>query len=455
MGRRMAVGWALAAGAVAALALGTSPVRAAAPVTGPPSDAQLTFDRHYAEGEPSVAVNPKDPSNIIVTFLADTFLGFPALANGQAPTTRSVEQPIQGCDYVVTFDGGQTWTRHTLPIAGFDIDPTRTNCSDTIVSFDQAGVAHVMGASYNFPGFVAGLGDFRMINSTDGGRTWSKPVVISPTIFSPGADPAGWRGLRFYDDRPFMAIDDSSGTIYVNGTQGRVDASGTAGDIEYLTASRDGGQTWGDAIAVGTASASPLGAAFGTVAFTSPPPAGATRACSCLDLVVSTDAAHSYVRRPSPIPSGAGLFGASTAADPTHAGSFAVLTTDSAGNAVVYRTPNAGLDWSGPTAVPVPGTTVNQPWVAFSPTGILGAGWKATAPDGSYTYVAAVSSDGGATFGAPVRISSASSPPPSPYVPAGDDTTSIALTADRLYAAWGDWRGGSLQTWWGGFGVGP
>jgi len=454
MRRAVAVGWALAAGGVVALVLVVAPVRAAG--APQPFDAQLTFDPHYAEGEPSIAVNPTNPANIIVTFLADTFLGVPALYHGQTPTERAAEQPIQGCDYVVSFDAGQTWARHTLPIAGFDIDPTRSNCSDTLVAFDRQGIAYVMGSSYNFPGFVAGVGDFRLISSHDGGLTWSAPSVISPTVFGPGADPAAWKGLRFYDDRPFLAIDDSTGAIYVNGTQGRADASGTVGDIEYLTASTDGGKTWADAIAVGTASASPLAAAFGTVAFTGPPPAGASRPCSCLDLVVSTDAARSYTRRPTPIPTGAGLFGASTAADPTRPGSFAVLTTDSDGNVLVYRTPDAGVTWTGPTAFGVAGATVDEPWLAFSPTGVLGAGWKAIAPDRSYAYEATVSHDGGATFEAPIRISSATSPAPDPYVPAGDDTTSIVLTGDHLYAAWGDWRGGNnLQTWWGGFALGP
>jgi hypothetical protein len=431
--------------------------RATPPSAPVPFDAQLTFDSHYAEGEPSVAVNPTNPANIIVTFLADTFLGVPGAYHGQTPTARDAEQPIQGCDYVVSFDSGHTWARHTLPIASFQADPTRSNCSDTIVTFDRHGTAYVMGSSYNFPGFVAGLGDFRLITSHDGGLTWSTPSVISPTIASPGADPVAWRGLRFYDDRPFLTVDDSTGTLYVNGTQGRVEAAGPEGDTEYFTASTDGGKTWTDAIAVGMANPAPLGAAFGTVAFTNPQPMGGTRACSCVDFVVSTDDAHSYVRRPTPIPSGSGaLSGASTAADPTRPGAFAVLTTNSAGNVAVYRTADAGRTWTGPTTFGVAGTSVNEPWLAYSPTGVLGAGWKATRSDNSYTYYAAVSFDGGGTFAAPIRISRAESPPPDPFVPAGDDTTSIVLTPRALYAAWGDWRGGNnLQTWWGGFALHP
>jgi len=446
----------LVAGVTAIALFAVVPARAAGPPAPTTFDAQLTFDSHYAEGEPSIAVNPTNPANIIVTFLADTFLGVPGLYYGQAPTLRDAQQPIQGCDYVVTMDGGKTWARHTLPIVDFNADPTRTNCSDTIVTFDKHGTAYVMGGAYNFPAFVAGLGDFRIISSTDGGQTWSKPSVISPTIGSPGADPIRWQGLRYYDDRPFMTVDDSTNTIYVDGTQGRIEASGPEGDTEYFTASTDGGRTWTDAIAVGTASPSPLGAAFGTVAFTNPAPTGASRACSCLDLVVSTDGAHSYVRRPTPIPSTSGLDGASTAADPTRPGSFAVLTTDSSGNAAAYRTPDAGLTWSGPTTFGVPGTTVNQPWLAYSSEGVLGAGWKAKASDNSYAYYGAVSDDGGQTFASPVRISSAPSPSPKPFVPAGDDTTSIVLNGNRLYAAWADWRGGkNLQIWWGGMPLHP
>jgi hypothetical protein len=33
----------------------------------------------------------------------------------------------------------------------------------------------------------------------------------------------------------------------------------------------------------------------------------------------------------------------------------------------------------------------------------------------------------------------------------GDDTSAFWLTHDRFYAAWGSWRTGSLQTYWGGF----
>src|SRR5205807_10374027 len=137
-------------GVVIACLLAAPSMASARASTAPqPFDAPLTFDPHYGEGEPSIAVNPTNPANIIVTFLADTFLGVPGAYYGQAPTARDAQQPIQGCDYVVSFDAGKTWARHTLPITNFDADPTRTNCSDTIVTFDQHGTAYVMGGAYN------------------------------------------------------------------------------------------------------------------------------------------------------------------------------------------------------------------------------------------------------------------------------------------------------------------
>jgi photosystem II stability/assembly factor-like uncharacterized protein len=417
-------------------------------------EAQLTFNKHYAEGEPSIAVNPRNPKNIIVTFLANTGLGTYGLQNNTAPTPRDFKQTIQGCDYLVTTDGGRTWSRDRLPIANFEIDPTRPNCSDTLVLFDKRGVAYVIGSSFQFPTFAVGHGDFRVISSRDGGKTWTKPSVVSPTILSPGRDIRKWQGARFYDDREFMALDDSTHTLYVSGTQGRVDAHGSVGDMEYLTSSDDGGKTWRDAIAVGVAAPSPLSAAFGIVGFTSPPHIGAKRSCSCLDFVVSTDRARSIVRRPTPIPGsstpGGLLSGAATAADPTHAGHFAVATSDSAGNLLVYRTPDAGRTWTGPTSMTVPGRGVSKIWPEFSRVGVLGVGWRATKSDGSYGFYGAASYNGGKTF-VIKRISRADSPPTDRLWVAGDDTSAIAVANGRLYATWGDWRGGGLQTWWGGF----
>lgn len=413
---------------------------------------QLTHDSHYAEGEPSVAVNPKNPHNIIVTYLDNTGFGAYGAQNNAGPTRHDFEETIQTCNYLVSFDGGRSWTQHALPIANFGIDPTRPNCSDTLVEFDGNGVAYVVGSSYEFPTFVVGQGDFRMISSRDGGRTWSKPSVVAPAALSPSPDFSKWQGVRFYDDREFMAIDNSTHTIYVTGTQGRLDGHGSVGDIQYLTASHDGGRTWSDGIAVGPAEFAPLGAAFGTVALVSPPPNGEKTACtSCYDFVVSNDGARTVVRRPTPIAVGSPgpLGGASTAADPAHRGHFAVLDIASDGRILVYRTSDAGRTWSKPGVLYVQGRTASKPWIDYSRSGVLGVGWRGVTSDGSYGFYVAVSHDNGATWRMH-RLSAADSPSNDAVWVAGDDTSAVTLTGSMLYAAWGDWRGHELHTWWGG-----
>ena len=142
--------------------------------------------------------------------------------------------------------------------------------------------------------------------------------------------------------------------------------------------------------------------------------------------------------------------GPQTAADPTHRGRFAVLTNDGT-TLRVYRTTDGGRTWRGPTSVGVQGTSPVKPWLAYSPTGQLGVGWRATRADGSYAFYVAASKDAGRTFYAQVQLSRTWSPAAPPYYVAGDDTSAITLTAHELYGAWGDWRGGHLEdVWWGG-----
>jgi hypothetical protein len=61
-----------------------------------------------------------------------------------------------------------------------------------------------------------------------------------------------------------------------------------------------------------------------------------------------------------------------------------------------------------------------------------------------------VSLDGGQHF-AVRRISRVDSPANTGVWVAGDDTSAIWIDHGHFYASWGDWRTGSLQTFWGGF----
>ena len=438
----------LAASALPALAAGK-------PAWQPrPFEANVSNDVRHEDGEPSIAVNPRNPKNIILIYLRNNDFFVPNAANGQhLPEQRDLTQHIQGCDYAVTFDGGKTWTRHPLPANDPVANPAYDNCSDSIVVFDKQGVAHVMAAAYSSLAFAAS-GQYRYISSRDGGRSWSKPLTVAPGMVGPEAYPEEYGGLRTYDDRPWLTHDDSTRTLYIDGTQVRIDGDG-AGFV-YLTSYTHGQKRWSDPIVIptGPLGSAPLGAAFGMVALVvSPPPNTPTSdgcpADQCYEFVYSTDRARTVKRIATRIPTSDR---AQTVADPTRKGVFYVMVPIGAGKLSVYRTPDAGKTWSKPASFGVPNTSVVKPWLAISPTGVVGAGWRAERSDRTYDFWAAVSYDKAKTFSKPIRLSRAVSPPAPPYYAAGDDTSTVALSKTHLYAAWGDWRGGHLEDiWWGGF----
>jgi BNR repeat-like domain len=121
-----------------------------------------------SEVEPYVAVNPRYPLNLIGVWQQDRW------SNGGS----------QGLGTAYSFNGGVTWRRIFPPYsrcaggnAGNGGDYERA--SDPWVSFSPNGVAHQMGLVINntlAPGQPASA--MLASRSTDGGRTWSKPITL-------------------------------------------------------------------------------------------------------------------------------------------------------------------------------------------------------------------------------------------------------------------------------------
>jgi len=149
------------------------------------------------------------------------------------------------------------------------------------------------------------------------------------------------------------------------------------------------------------------------------------------------------------------LFEPYTAADPAHPDHYATMVeTRDLSSLLVWTTRDGGRVWDGPARLTDPfGTQRHLPWLAIGPTGALGALWRSTAADGSYTTWAAVAPLGDADFAPPVRISSAVSPGPVQQL-AGDDASDVTLDRTDLHAAWGDRRGGSLGIRYGRYAFG-
>src|SRR5207302_6718 len=109
-----------AAAVILALAVATGGASRAAPTHAAPAglfEADLSADPSVSNGEPSVAVNPRNPRNIVATYLLNSFFGVPNAYTQTVPGSRLVDQPLQGCNLAVTFDGGRTWATSRLPVS--------------------------------------------------------------------------------------------------------------------------------------------------------------------------------------------------------------------------------------------------------------------------------------------------------------------------------------------------
>jgi len=112
-----------------------------------------------AEVEPSIAVNPTNPNNLIGAWQQDRW------SNGGA----------RGLGSAYSLDGGGTWTRTSVPFSrcsGGDYE----RATDPWVTFAPDGTAYQIALGFNSQ--RNGDNAILVARSTDGGRTWSNPVTL-------------------------------------------------------------------------------------------------------------------------------------------------------------------------------------------------------------------------------------------------------------------------------------
>ena len=347
-----------------------------------------------------------------------------------------------GCKIAVSTDYGSTWriSPHPADPGPIPGDPFH-NCSDPAAATGVGGRIYVGAGWWDEP--AGAVDDYNMYvsGSSDGGQTWS------PSAFATG-DNAAAQNLALgrnsgHTDRLFLTADASTGTVY-----------GTAVDFprtqRWIVASHDGGRSFGPPHAIDSAQYPEAGvpndyipsAANGVIAVAYDAEGAG---CPCDIFETSRDDGVTWTRHFSPIPA------EWTAADPAHPGHFAIMTgfgvtarTKWPDSVVVSSTSDYGKTWTKPVFIGQnPQNMRYQPWIAFSPTGVLGVGYKTVygnVAGGSYDYWAAISYDGGRTFGAPIRMSHAMSPSEGPSNNGSDDFSGITLDDKYLYAAWADAR---------------
>jgi hypothetical protein len=187
-----------------------------------------------SEVEPFVAVNPANPSNIVGVFQQDRW------SNGGA----------HGLVASTSHDGGATWTESW---AHFSIcsGGTATNggdydrASDPWVSFAPNGHVYQISLSASADVTVSAV---LVSKSVDGGNTWSEPITLARNVsgfaFGPGfndkesitADPTNANYVYAVWDRSRFPSDNADLTAQMR-------SAAIRGDIIF-TRTTNGGQTW-------------------------------------------------------------------------------------------------------------------------------------------------------------------------------------------------------------------
>jgi hypothetical protein len=383
----------------------------------------------------------------------------PEIAVG--PTGGPLLVAFNGCGIAVSKDRGASFvvnSKHPADPGPTPGDPYHS-CSDPAATVGPGNLLYTGAGWWDTPGGAVDYYNMYVTRSRDGGATWSAPAFATGDHAAPQQLLLGRN--TGHTDRLFLTADTSTGTVYASATD-------FPRFVRWVVASHDGGSTFGPPSAIDSSLYPEIqgqqagdyipAAANGVVAFAyAASAAPGSTSCPCPIFETSRDDGATWTRHPAP-------FAANwVAADPSHPGRFAIMSGQGAtatpafsGAIAVSTTDDSGRTWSRPVLLGEPEVHPEiQPWISYSPTGVLGVGYKTlytglisqqqfffdiVSGQLSYTYDfwTAASFDNGLTFSQPLRVSNAVSPPGNRD--GNDDFANVALDDSYLYAAWGDQR---------------
>ncbi len=423
------------------------------------------------QNEPSLAQNPANSLNLVAG--SNDEIGEPACTN-TTPSSCPFVPGVSVSGFYASFDGGLTWPcQGLIDLSGFGEyafgDPSQAFDANGNAYYGTLAFPHPPGTEQAATGQQA---DFFVAKSTDGGCSYAQVAKVS------GASPA------IFDDKDAIAADANPGSPFKNNVYAAWTKFTLSGSDQILFArSTDGGKTWSNPLPVSPGyNNNHVGGRQGAVIRVGPT---GTVYVAWLDTVnkqaverlsISTDGGKTFPRQNITVakvtddfvnPAPGSSFRQDARAFPSMAvapgGSLYVAwanrTGDPAsGHAVVMvaKSTDGGLTWSTPVAAgDVPGSSAFFSSITVAPDGTVDVVFQAltdvpagTAPGPgvvSYDSYLTQSTDHGATWSAPVTISTMSSDPDGSSTNGlraqflGDYITAVA-DSSHVYAVWTDSR---------------
>jgi hypothetical protein len=184
-------------------------------------------DPDVADDKETITADPKDPLFAYAVWDRLTGVGVANNPQGTGPAW-----------FARTTDRGQTWEA-ARPI--YDPGPDAQTIGNQIVVLPDGALVNLMSVITQ-SSTSAAVATLEIIRSTDRGATWSQPVSIDTQEFVGAVDPKSGVAIRSGGIVPAIAVDATSGALYVAWEDAR--SSGNQRDGVVISKSMDGGLTW-------------------------------------------------------------------------------------------------------------------------------------------------------------------------------------------------------------------
>jgi photosystem II stability/assembly factor-like uncharacterized protein len=364
--------------------------------------------------ESHLSVHPNNPSQLLVGVIQ----------------FNSPDGNNRTCVAWISFDGGQRWMRHGLPVQG---------CFDPWGIILQDGSAiMVMG------GYIKDREDnLFLFRSPDGGRTWPDSPL----------------GLGAHHDHPMVIAQGNQ--VYVVSAEGVRNKANQHRSTVSVLRSQDGGKTFGPPTRITASNAGyeaegPVLLSDGTlmVGFHDHHRQGSDKwlARPRSWLLRSKDQGRTFSEPLLVSESCEGRGGWPSMAADANDRLFWLCVTDKFNGVLVQRSDDRGESWSDPLRLNHHETADSHtPSIAVNKDGIIGVSWYERHDKSCLDIYFTASLDSGKTFLSEVKVSSATSCPDTPQnkgadFPAGGDYSGLAATSDGLFrVVWSDARTGIYQ----------